>query len=119
MKIVNSIKMFKTVRVTKFKGLEDIEITFGKLNIFVGENGVGKSTIAHALGLIKKSSRTTAINTDLPYINLGSIDKLVPSGERASIIISGNTDTKSSTPIGNSLQYEIGIEFDYQGLYST
>ncbi len=46
--------MFKKVEIYKFKGSGDPKIDLTKLNIFIGENGTGKSTVAHALSVIKK-----------------------------------------------------------------
>ena len=43
----------KTIRVSNFKGIDDLEIPFeGKSSIIFGINGVGKSTILRAIDLI-------------------------------------------------------------------
>lgn len=112
--------MFQEIRITNFKGFREADLKLTKLNLFVGENGSGKSTIAHAFSIVKKSVGGPAINTDLPYINLGSLDRLIPPGETASIMIRVSTNTKGKkTTRGDPFLFSLKIDFDLQGLFSN
>jgi len=109
------------ISVQNFKGLEDLTIDFSKLNLFVGENGTGKSSVIHALGVLKRSLDKAGINTDLPYLNLGPLHEIVPAGKTALIEMEGGlaVDLKPlDVPI---IKFKVKVEFDYQGLsnYST
>ena len=44
--------MIRTLRVKGFKSLSDEEIHLGRVNCFIGANGVGKSNILEALGVL-------------------------------------------------------------------
>ncbi|OEF42255.1 hypothetical protein OAE_15405 [Vibrio cyclitrophicus 1F289] len=41
--------MLKTVEIENFKSAESLELGLGRVNVFIGENGAGKSTILEAL----------------------------------------------------------------------
>ncbi|EPF2549530.1 AAA family ATPase [Vibrio cholerae] len=41
--------MLKAVEIKNFKSAEDLKLEFGRVNVFIGENGSGKSTILEAL----------------------------------------------------------------------
>lgn len=110
--------MFRKVEISRFKGLGNTKIDLTKLNIFIGENGTGKSTVAHALSVIKRSAGSPGINTDLPYINLGSLDKLVTPGEVCMLSIEIEENMHIKTPFENPVRCSLQLEFDLQGLLS-
>lgn len=47
--------MFTYVRIERFKCFEDVTITFGKLTLFAGINGAGKSSAIQALLLLRQA----------------------------------------------------------------
>lgn len=40
------------IHIEKFKSLKDVKIDLGRVNVFIGPNGVGKTAILEALGII-------------------------------------------------------------------
>lgn len=44
--------MFERVNIQGFKSIADADVELGKLNVFVGANGAGKSNVLEAIGLI-------------------------------------------------------------------
>lgn len=66
--------MITKVKIHNFKCYKQAEFDCNKkMNIFVGENGVGKSTLLHTIGLvlsgsysqIEKQSLSTLFNTEI------------------------------------------------------
>lgn len=53
------------IRIKGFKSLRDVDIELGQLNVFIGENGVGKSNILEAIGLL-----STALTGTMDYNKL-------------------------------------------------
>ncbi|CAE6902134.1 hypothetical protein ACOMICROBIO_NCLOACGD_01577 [Vibrio sp. B1ASS3] len=41
--------MLQAIEIKNFKSIEDLQLKFGRVNLFIGENGSGKSTILEAL----------------------------------------------------------------------
>jgi energy-coupling factor transporter ATP-binding protein EcfA2 len=111
-------EMFQLIGVKNFKGITNAEISLSRVNVFVGENGTGKSTIGQALEMLKTSKGTQGINTNLPEMNLGTIDKLVPTGDKAEIKIEGTIDLNLKEPLNHPLSYSLSISFDSSGLDS-
>ena len=44
--------MIKTLRISRFKSVREVSLEFGRVNLFIGGNGTGKSNILEALGLV-------------------------------------------------------------------
>jgi predicted ATPase len=44
--------MLKTIKVESFKSLENVEIELGRVNVFIGANGSGKSNLLEAIGVL-------------------------------------------------------------------
>jgi AAA15 family ATPase/GTPase len=109
------------ITVQNFKGLKNLTIDFSRLNLFVGENGTGKSSIVHALGILKRSLDTNVINTDLPYLNLGSLQEIVPASKTALIEVEGELAVDLKPIDAPITKFKVKVEFDHQGLsnYST
>ena len=49
---LQSLKMLKSFKVKSFKSLEDVEIELGRVNVFIGANGSGKSNLLEAIGVL-------------------------------------------------------------------
>ncbi len=43
--------MIKTVKISNFKSVQDLEIELGRLNVFIGENGCGKTSILEGIAM--------------------------------------------------------------------
>lgn len=41
--------MVKTIKIENFKSVQNLEIELGRLTVFIGENGCGKSNILEAI----------------------------------------------------------------------
>ena len=99
------IDMIRELRIQNFLSLEDVDVSFGKMNIFVGPNASGKSNIVKALMFIKN-----LMNKDTEHscktLGLKSLKNMVYNFEeertiRFNILLS----IKSK-----DLQYEIEID---------
>src|SRR5437867_7937763 len=90
--------MIGSVTVNNFKDIPSVTMPLSKLNIFVGENGTGKSSIVHAMCIMKASRGTTQVNTNLPFANLGPVSDLVPRGKIATIGLDGVQDSVEYYP---------------------
>src|SRR5713226_4297360 len=44
--------MLKSVKVQSFKSLENVEVELGRVNVFIGANGSGKSNLLEAIGVL-------------------------------------------------------------------
>ena len=44
--------MLKTLKIKNFRSIVDAELTFGRVNLFIGPNGGGKSNILEAIGIV-------------------------------------------------------------------
>ncbi len=108
--------MLTKISIKNFKGIGHVDIDLSKLNVFIGENGAGKSTVIHALSILKRSLNSSGINTDLPYINLGPLHNLVPAGESTSIMIEGEEKVELKSIHVTTIKFSSNIEFDVQGL---
>jgi len=62
------------IKLENFKIHKNLEINFDEKNIIIGENGVGKTSIFHAIlfGLFGKDS--------LPSINISNVSSLIRTG---------------------------------------
>jgi predicted ATPase len=53
--------MFKDIRIRNFKGIDELWLDFSKLNVLIGANSAGKSTIIQAIDLLINS-----VSRDIP-----------------------------------------------------
>ncbi len=44
--------MLKSFKVESFKSLENVEVELGRVNVFIGANGSGKSNLLEAIGVL-------------------------------------------------------------------
>ena len=47
--------MIEKIHIQNFKSIYDLEIEVGKVNLFIGENGSGKSNLLEALVFVSAS----------------------------------------------------------------
>ncbi len=67
--------MISNLRIERFKCFEDVNITFGKITLFAGINGTGKSTVIQALLLLRQAYVTGALRENRLPLN-GDIVKI-------------------------------------------
>ena len=41
--------MLRNLKISQFKSIEDLDLELGRMNVFIGENGAGKSNILEAI----------------------------------------------------------------------
>lgn len=69
--------MIRSLRLVNFKAFEEVRVDFAPLTVLLGANSTGKSSILHALVLLKQSLRGGDYRVPLtfggPLINLGRL----------------------------------------------
>jgi len=61
--------MLKEIRIRNFKSILDDSISLGRINVFIGENGVGKSNIFEALMFASVAETYETVDADILYTN--------------------------------------------------
>ncbi|HEV3439624.1 MAG TPA: AAA family ATPase, partial [Gemmata sp.] len=86
--------MFKSIRLRNFKGYKDSrEIPLGPLTVLIGKNNAGKSTIIHALLLLKQTlddASNAALVTSGPLVELNGFYDILHRKQSASHDPSGH-----------------------------
>ncbi len=59
--------MIDRMKITNFKSIVDAELRFGRVNIFIGANGAGKSNVLEALGVVSAALSSGVTATDLDF----------------------------------------------------
>lgn len=89
--------MFKKLKIKSFKSITDVEINLKNLNLFLGTNSSGKSSILQALLVLAQSDKlyhnhklTSTPNSVLngEYINLGDFKEIQSKTSEGNIYIS-------------------------------
>ncbi len=57
--------MISQVHIKNFKSIVDLTIDLGRVNLFIGENGSGKSNILEAVAFASSGTRVDMLNSDL------------------------------------------------------
>ncbi len=91
--------MLKSIRIKNFKSIIDEKIELGRINVFIGANGVGKSSVIEAIGFASAIADNGRIHND------ALIDKGVRTG-KPSLMRSSFFGKKSSNKITISLKGE-------------
>jgi len=61
--------MLNNIQISNFKSILNDKISLGRINVFIGENGSGKSNILEALMFAKVAETYTTIDADILYTN--------------------------------------------------
>lgn len=69
--------MLRRVELENFKCFDKAEIDFGRITVFIGPNGTGKSSIWQSLILLRQSIGKTELRVDGPLLNLGTFDDIL------------------------------------------
>lgn len=51
LRTVHNVRMLEELKITRFKSVKNQVLSLGKVNIFIGGNGTGKSNLLEAIGL--------------------------------------------------------------------
>lgn len=77
--------MLRFLRLVNFRAFEEVRIEFAPLTVLVGANSTGKSSILHALVLLKQSLRGGDYRVPLtfsgPLINVGRLEEVGWQGQ--------------------------------------
>ncbi|ACU05050.1 AAA family ATPase [Pedobacter heparinus] len=114
--------MLKSIKIKNFKSVQDLEIELGRVNVFIGENGCGKTSILEAIGM-----GTAAFSNELNQSVLFNKGIRVTEGN---LMRSAFDTSKGNTPIhigltnqaGNNLAYDIAVSgksFEINKAYSN
>lgn len=81
--------MIKNIEISRFKSIKSLSMELGRVNIFVGANGAGKSNILEAIGLA-----SAALNRGFGDLDLvGKGIRLTPTELMKTALKSGNAAT--------------------------
>lgn len=72
--------MLQQLVLENFKGLKKAVIDFGRITVLIGPNGTGKSSISHALMVLRQSIGGDELKVSGPLINLGSFNDVLTKG---------------------------------------
>ena len=117
--------MIKRIKIKNFKCFSDIEFELGNVNLLAGSNGCGKSSLIHALLLLKQSVEQGTQLGDLylygKYVDLGTAKEvLYEDAQEDEIIISIENDKADClvfAPEYEADQYVLRAEkSDYSGI---
>ena len=70
-------ELIKTIRVNNFKALKDVRLELSKLNLLIGPNASGKSSILQALAFLKQNIGCSLLRYNGKYVSLGSFSNVV------------------------------------------
>jgi energy-coupling factor transporter ATP-binding protein EcfA2 len=108
--MVGERKMLRHVRITRFKNLQDITIQLERVNVLVGSNNSGKSSILHAIQFAVSVSQTTSLEK-----NRWEGERLPTSLSPTQLIYSPLRDVTALAPGGilrEPIEHAIEIEFE-------
>jgi len=69
--------MLQQLALENFKGLKKAVVDFGRITVLIGPNGTGKSSISHALMVLRQSIGGSTLKVSGPLINLGGFDDVL------------------------------------------
>ncbi len=66
--------MIRKIRIQGFKSLPDVELELGRINVFIGANGSGKSNILEAIGILGAAASGSVESESIRYrgVRLGT-----------------------------------------------
>ena len=68
--------MIERVHIKNFKSIYDLDINVGRINLFIGENGAGKSNILESLAIFSAATSNMLSNEFLSSRGIRPIDPL-------------------------------------------
>ena len=107
--------MLKRLKLENFKGFKNADVEFGRVTVFIGPNGTGKSSISQALTLLRQSRGSSQLTISGPLINLGTFDDVLTKGvlkREIGISISVSVGTNVHFGITSGASYSYSASFD-------
>ena len=98
--------MLETIRIENYKSIETLVLPLGRINVFIGENGAGKSNILEAIAL---AGAAQARKLDNEFLASRGIRVSGPELMRSAFKMG-----KMSEPIKVSVKLKGGSEFSYE-----
>jgi predicted ATPase len=101
--------MIRQLRIENFKSIQKLEMDLGRVNVFIGENGCGKSNILEAIAFSAASSQDKLGNEYLaargirvtdPKFMFAAFGKTDPEKEFVKISVAHADGTKTDSAIG-------------------
>lgn len=115
--------MINNIQINNFKCFKKVRVGFNLINVFIGQNGSGKSSIAQALMVLKQSldrKWTDGLKLHEP-LNLGKFEDVLyfkPDVPKITIGLSGGKVFKEYRPPGPSVAFSYIAMFDSTKLTS-
>lgn len=97
--------MINSIKIKNYKSIEKVEINLGRINVFIGENGAGKSNILEAIALAGAAS---ADKLDNEFLSSRGIRVTRPEFMRSALV-----DSKEADPISISVIDENKVQREY------
>ncbi|CAK0752017.1 DUF2813 domain-containing protein [uncultured Gammaproteobacteria bacterium] len=99
--------MLKKLRIKGFKSILDAEVEFGRVNLFIGGNGSGKSNILEAIGMLSAALSRDITETELQRKGVRlSVPTLFKSSFKN--VTFGKTLTLNAE-MNNSIKYDVSL----------
>jgi len=108
------------INLKNFKCFQDVKLPLSSINVFIGQNGTGKSTISQSIALLKQSDEGE-IKFDGSLINLGKFSEVKNNrSKRDNIAIQFGGTLSSTTNVKTILgilkiEYGFHVGFDMHG----
>lgn len=104
--------MLKSLTIENFKILQHADLEFGKISVLIGPNRSGKSSVLHALALLKQCSIAGRLDSNGPVIDLGTLRDVVfhrTAKTRAGLAATWtiHRDVAQAIPQGGLLSYKL------------
>jgi AAA15 family ATPase/GTPase len=99
--------MLENLHIKNFKSIADESIDLGRINVFIGENGSGKSNILEALMMASLAETYEKVDADILYTNGVRVSK-------PSLMVSSFGENSQAEYIDIKLGFKMGIKSKYQ-----
>lgn len=106
--------MLSTISIDRFKHLDDLNINLGNMNLFVGSNNAGKSSVLQAIQFAISVAQTATLEPNTRWRN----DVLATSIAPAQLVYSPLRDVSALAPGGNLREASedgISVTFEESG----
>jgi len=103
--------MLKNIRLVNFKSIRDLDLSLDSVNVFIGQNGTGKSSIAQSIALLKQSK--DKLTWDGDFFNFEKFENVLNNQTLDEEIIIGFEGRLPAKKIHDILDIR-GIEYNFE-----